>query len=223
MAVIFPFSAGKAVKEASEGAMRGIVAYCDEQVVSSDFIGHSASCIFDATAGIALNPRFVKLIAWYDNELGYSHRVVDLLCYMAKRDTERVGFVNFTREPIIETIVAPREGYRLLIRSSKHRTGDEFLVDAVEMVSFGVALFFRSLEHPKPFLLPVSDYEILEIKEARLGLKTAQPEKNMKISGGARPKEGGEEPKEQQSGENRKERRHKRRRHGGDDLPYVQF
>ncbi len=125
--------------------------------------------------------------------------------------------MNFTREPIIETIVAPREGYRLLIRSSKHRTGDEFLVDAVEMVSFGVALFFRSLEHPKPFLLPVSDYEILEIKEARLGLKTAQPEKNMKISGGARPKEGGEEPKEQQSGENRKERRHKRRRHGGDE------
>jgi glyceraldehyde 3-phosphate dehydrogenase (phosphorylating) len=74
-----------AVKEASEGAMKGIVAYCDEQVVSSDFIGHPASCIFDAGAGIGLNPRFAKLIAWYDNELGYSHRVVDLLHYMVKR------------------------------------------------------------------------------------------------------------------------------------------
>lgn len=79
----------KAVKEASEGPMKGIVAYCDEQVVSSDFKGHPASCIFDVGAGIALNPRFYKLIAWYDNELGYSHRVVDLLHYIVKRDAEK--------------------------------------------------------------------------------------------------------------------------------------
>lgn len=74
----------KAMKEAAEGRMKGVLAYCDEQVVSSDFIGSNYSAIFDKEAGIALNPTFFKIIAWYDNEMGYASRVVDLLLYMMK-------------------------------------------------------------------------------------------------------------------------------------------
>jgi len=73
----------KAMKEASEGAFKGIIGYTDDEVVSSDFIGDTRSSIFDAKAGISLNPTFVKLISWYDNEMGYSHRVVDLLKFVA--------------------------------------------------------------------------------------------------------------------------------------------
>jgi glyceraldehyde 3-phosphate dehydrogenase len=69
----------KALKEASEGKLKGILGYTEDQVVSSDFIGDTHSCIFDADAGIQLSPTFVKLVAWYDNEYGYSHRVVDLM------------------------------------------------------------------------------------------------------------------------------------------------
>jgi len=72
-----------AIKEASETTMKGILGYTDEEVVSSDFIGDTRSSIFDALAGIPLNPHFVKLISWYDNEFGYSHRVVDLIEYIA--------------------------------------------------------------------------------------------------------------------------------------------
>ncbi|MES2199222.1 MAG: type I glyceraldehyde-3-phosphate dehydrogenase [Chlamydiota bacterium] len=75
----------KVVKSASETYLKGILDYCDEEVVSSDFIGCTASCVFDKGAGISLNPRFYKLIAWYDNEVGYSHRVVDLIQYMASK------------------------------------------------------------------------------------------------------------------------------------------
>ena len=74
------------IQRAAEGPMRGIVEFCDEEVVSSDFIGNTASCIFDKGAGIALNSRFFKLIAWYDNEIGYSNRIVDLLEYMASKE-----------------------------------------------------------------------------------------------------------------------------------------
>jgi len=70
------------VKAASEGDMKGILGYTDEQVVSTDFIGCTTSSIFDAGACIGLNDHFVKLIAWYDNEYGYSCRVVDLLKYV---------------------------------------------------------------------------------------------------------------------------------------------
>ncbi|KAG8929271.1 hypothetical protein FRC02_005794 [Tulasnella sp. 418] len=76
----------KALKEASEGEYKGILAYTDEDVVSTDFVGEPHSSIFDAKAGIALNANFVKLVAWYDNEWGYSKRVVDLLIYVAKKD-----------------------------------------------------------------------------------------------------------------------------------------
>jgi glyceraldehyde 3-phosphate dehydrogenase len=70
------------VKAASEGEMKGILGYTEDSVVSSDFTGCHISSIFDANACIGLNPHFVKLVAWYDNEFGYSCRVVDLLSYM---------------------------------------------------------------------------------------------------------------------------------------------
>ena len=71
-----------AMKAAAEGAMKGILAYTDEEVVSSDFIGDRHSSIFDAGSGIELNSRFFKLVSWYDNEWGYSNRCVDLVKYM---------------------------------------------------------------------------------------------------------------------------------------------
>mmetsp|Transcript_7382 Transcript_7382/g.8965 ORF Transcript_7382/g.8965 Transcript_7382/m.8965 type:complete len:338 (-) Transcript_7382:177-1190(-) len=75
------------MKEAAEGPMKGVLGYTEEAVVSSDFIGDSHSSIFDATAGIQLSPTFVKLITWYDNEMGYSTRCVDLIEHMAKVDS----------------------------------------------------------------------------------------------------------------------------------------
>lgn len=92
--------------------------------------------------------------------------------------------MDFTREPIIETIVTPKEGCKLVVRSSKSTGQEEYFVDAVEIVSFGHALFFRSLERPKAFLVPVSDYEILEVKEARMVLKNAGLDRSIKIGGG---------------------------------------
>jgi len=77
-----------AMKKASQGDLKGIVGYTEDEVVSSDFITDPRSCIFDAEAGISLNPTFVKLIAWYDNEWGYSNRLVDLIIYMHKVDNE---------------------------------------------------------------------------------------------------------------------------------------
>ena len=74
------------IKEASEGPMSGILGYSDEEVVSADFISDSHSSIFDSGAGIMLNDKFAKLISWYDNEWGYSNRMVDLSYYMAKVD-----------------------------------------------------------------------------------------------------------------------------------------
>lgn len=68
--------------------LQGIVDYTEEDVVSTDFIGSDASSTFDAKAGISLNKNFVKLIAWYDNEWGYSKRVCDLLVFAAKKDKE---------------------------------------------------------------------------------------------------------------------------------------
>ncbi|XP_057530441.1 glyceraldehyde-3-phosphate dehydrogenase, cytosolic-like [Amaranthus tricolor] len=72
-----------AIKEESEGNLKGILGYTEDDVVSSDFLGDSRSSIFDAKAGIALNKNFVKLVSWYDNEWGYSSRVIDLIVYMA--------------------------------------------------------------------------------------------------------------------------------------------
>jgi len=76
----------KVVKEASEGKLKGILAYSEDDLVSTDLNGNNNSSIFDAKAGIALNDHFVKLVSWYDNEWGYSRRVLDLLAYIAKVD-----------------------------------------------------------------------------------------------------------------------------------------
>lgn len=74
-----------AVKKASEGELKGIVEYVDEDLVSSDFINDEHTSIFDAKAGIQLTDTFVKLVAWYDNEWGYSNKLVDLAVYIASR------------------------------------------------------------------------------------------------------------------------------------------
>ncbi|EHA48269.1 hypothetical protein MCOR27_011435 [Pyricularia oryzae] len=75
-----------AIKEAADGPLKGILEYTEDDVVSSDMIGNNASSIFDAQAGIALNDKFVKLVSWYDNEWGYSRRVIDLVTYISKVD-----------------------------------------------------------------------------------------------------------------------------------------
>jgi hypothetical protein len=137
--------------------------------------------------------------------------------------------VNFTREPIIETIITPKEGYRLVVRNSKGASQEEHAVDAIEVVSFGPAIFYRSLERPKPFLLPVADFEVIEVKETRVILKNVNLERSIKIGGGKEPPK---LPKEQpvSAGEDaiaappalvsegnldkKRDRRHRRRRRG---------
>ena len=74
------------IKEASETTLKGSLAITDEDVVSSDFIGNTNGCIFDTKASIMLNSKFVKLVAWYDNEYGYSNKVLDLISIMSKKD-----------------------------------------------------------------------------------------------------------------------------------------
>lgn len=76
----------EAMKNAENGELKGILGTTSDAVVSSDFIGDKRTCIFDINAGIMLNPTFVKLIAWYDNEMGYSNKVIDLISYMASVD-----------------------------------------------------------------------------------------------------------------------------------------
>ena len=70
------------IKKHADGPMKGILAYTEDEVVSSDFIGDPHSSIFDAKAGIALTDNFVKLVSWYDNECGYSNRCLDLITHM---------------------------------------------------------------------------------------------------------------------------------------------
>jgi glyceraldehyde 3-phosphate dehydrogenase len=74
------------MKEAANGELKGILGYTEDAVVSQDFVGAEESSIFDAAAGLSLNNNFVKLVSWYDNEWGYSARVVDLLVYIAEKD-----------------------------------------------------------------------------------------------------------------------------------------
>jgi glyceraldehyde 3-phosphate dehydrogenase len=75
-----------AMKKASEGEMKGILGYTEDMVVSNDFVGESCTSVFDANAGIGLNDNFVKVVSWYDNEMGYSTKVVELIEHMAKVD-----------------------------------------------------------------------------------------------------------------------------------------
>jgi len=78
-----------AIKEAAEGDLKGILAYTEDEIVSSDLNGNPNSSIFDAKAGISLNKNFVKLVSWYDNEWGYSRRVLDLIAHVAKVDASK--------------------------------------------------------------------------------------------------------------------------------------
>lgn len=145
------------------------------------------------------------------------------------------NIVNFTREPIVETVITPRDGCKLVIRSSKGNGQEDYFVDAVEVVSFGHSFFFRSLERPKSFLVPMSDYEVLELKETRMVLKNASPEKAIKIGGGREaaparhhreaPEEKKEEKKEEVEatgvlpvapGERKRDKRRRGRRSGRD-------
>ncbi len=75
-----------AMKEASEGELKGILGYTDEAVVSADFLGDARTSIFDAGAGIALTDTFVKVVSWYDNEIGYSNKVLELIKHMYSVD-----------------------------------------------------------------------------------------------------------------------------------------
>jgi glyceraldehyde 3-phosphate dehydrogenase len=77
----------EAIKKAANSSLQGIMEYMDEDVVSTDFLGDEHTCIFDAKAGIALNDNFVKLVAWYDNEWGYSCKLLNLIEYIAKVDS----------------------------------------------------------------------------------------------------------------------------------------
>ncbi|KAE9406067.1 glyceraldehyde-3-phosphate dehydrogenase [Gymnopus androsaceus JB14] len=124
------------MKEASEGELKGILGYTEDSVVSTDFIGDSHSSIFDASAGIQLNKNFMKLIAWYDNEWGYSRRVVDLLVFAAKKD----GALGIRRA----AVWAPTALWTGLIlrRSSKD-------IVCVLMVKVGLSTTLGSLGRPR--------------------------------------------------------------------------
>lgn len=125
--------------------------------------------------------------------------------------------MHFTREPIVETIITPKEGHKLVIRNSKGEGQEEFFVDSVEVINFGQSCFYRGLEKPKSFLLPVTDYEVLEVRETRMVLKTAPVDQAIKIGGGKETslkveREESEEPR-------RKERRRQRKRRVRVDEP----
>lgn len=109
--------------------------------------------------------------------------------------------MDFTREPIIETVITPKEGCKLVVRSSKSTAQEEYFVDAIEVVSFGHSFFFRSLERPKAFLVPVSDYEVLEVREARMVLKNVGIDRTIKIGGGRDAQMRGSAPKDLVSSE----------------------
>ena len=78
----------KAMKEASEGELKGILGYTDEDVVSSDFLGCPLTSIFDKKAGLSLTDNFVKVVSWYDNETGYANKMVELIAYMFSVDNK---------------------------------------------------------------------------------------------------------------------------------------
>ena len=120
--------------------------------------------------------------------------------------------MDFTREPIIETVITPKEGCKLVVRSSHAAGQEEFFVDAVQVVSFGHSFFFRSLERPKTFLVPVSDYEIVEVREPRMVLKNVGVDRSIKIAGGregsmrSAPREPAQDAPQRQQRQERQER-----------------
>ncbi|MCP5469696.1 MAG: hypothetical protein H7A36_04230 [Chlamydiales bacterium] len=111
--------------------------------------------------------------------------------------------MHFTREPIIETIITPKDGYKLVLRPSKGGS-EEFFVDMVEVISFGNTSFYRSLEKPKCFVVPTQDYDVIEVREARMALKSSSVEK-VKIAGGKKE----DEEKGEKKGRNKRTRKKK--------------
>ena len=77
------------MKAASEGELKGILGYTEDQVVSNDFVGEICTSFFDANAGIALTDTFVKVVSWYDNEIGYSNKVLDLVAYIVNFESSQ--------------------------------------------------------------------------------------------------------------------------------------
>ena len=97
-----------AIKAAAEGSMKGIIEYNSDELVSSDLRGNYNTCIFDEKAGIMLDDSFVKLIAWYDNEWGYSNKVIDLVQHVARTDAAVLAAGSKIKEPL-EAIEAEEE------------------------------------------------------------------------------------------------------------------
>lgn len=106
--------------------------------------------------------------------------------------------MDFTRQPIIESIITPREGHKLVIRSSKSSGQEEHFVESVEVVTLGHQLFFRSLERPRPFIVPSNDYEVVEVREARVALKNVGAERPIRTQPVKMVKEPAVEQKQQQ-------------------------
>lgn len=134
--------------------------------------------------------------------------------------------MDYTREPIVETVLTPKEGCKLVVRNSKGAGTEEFFVDALEVVSFGNSFFFRSLERPKSFLLPVTDYEVLEVREPRMAFKHSGVGGSIKIGGGRESKGSKSEASKDESDDSapvpvepkkRERRRSYRRRRGQED------
>ncbi|WP_375793669.1 hypothetical protein O1W69_00920 [Chlamydia sp. 12-01] len=90
----------------------------------------------------------------------------------------------FTRDPVIETVITSREGYKLSVRNTKHLSQDPFVVEAVEVISLGNTCFFRNCDHSKPFIVPAGDYEVMEIRDTKINLKAVGLDRGIKIAGG---------------------------------------
>lgn len=130
--------------------------------------------------------------------------------------------MDFTREPIVESVITPRDGCKLVVRSSKGIAQEEFFVDALEMVSFGGCFFFRSLERPKSFIVPVTDYEVIEVRDTRMVIKSAAVERgSIKIAGGRAPSKESNKSDDREEKDSppreKKRRRQGRRRRGRDE------
>lgn len=123
--------------------------------------------------------------------------------------------MDFTREPLVETVITPKEGFKLIIRASSGASEEEYSVGAVEVVAFGNCYFFRSLEKPKAFLLPMTEYEVVEARETRTVLKKPKIEKTIKIGGGKKTVQKKNASEEETKEEPKKKERKRGRKRGG--------
>lgn len=125
--------------------------------------------------------------------------------------------MHFTRDPIIETVITPRDGHRLLLQNLRDPEQEPYLVDAIEVISFGHSFFYRSLERPRPFLVPIAEYELVEVKETKMALKLPGSEQAIKIAGG----KDAQPPRREERNDSRpsrKDRRKKGRQERGDEV-----